>query len=94
MSTAVQYAKDLLPDARLEPTARRTRALINDETVADTTDAFVLFERDHLPAYYLPRAAMRDEFLVESDHHTFCPRQGTASYFHVHVGDRLVENPI
>ncbi len=94
MSTAVQHANDLLPDVRLEPTARRIRALINDETVADTIDAFVLFERDHLPAYYLPRAALRDELLVESDHHTFCPRKGTASYHHVQVGDRLVENAI
>ncbi|MCU1364488.1 MAG: hypothetical protein JWN39_127 [Ilumatobacteraceae bacterium] len=92
--TAIQFAKDLLPDVRIEPTARRIRAVINGQAIVDTIDAFVLFERDHLPAYYFPRTSLRAELLVDSDLHTFCPRKGTASYFHVEVGDRLVENAV
>jgi len=94
MPSGIQYAKDLLPDVRLEPTSRRIRATVGDETVADTTAAYVLFERDHLPVYYLPRTALCEQFLVESDHHTVCPRKGTASYFHLKVGDRLIENAV
>ena len=30
----------------------------------------VAIERDHLPIYYLPRTALCEQFLVESDHHT------------------------
>ena len=99
MPTGILFAKDLLPDIRLEPTARRIRAVVTDgagveQILADTTDAYVLFERDHLPTYYLPHTALCEGMLLESDHHTFCPRKGTASYFHVQVGDRLIENAI
>ncbi len=99
MPTGILLAKDLLPDIRLEPTARRIRAVVTDgagveQILADTTDAYVLFERDHLPTYYLPHSALCEGMLLESDHHTFCPRKGTASYFHVQVGDRLIENAI
>jgi uncharacterized protein (DUF427 family) len=94
MSTAIHRANDLLPDVRLEPTARRIRAVVGDETVIDTIDGYVLFERDHLPTYYVPRRALRDDLVVDSDHHSFCPRKGTASYYHLRIGDRLIENAV
>jgi uncharacterized protein (DUF427 family) len=94
MPTAVQHAKDLLPDVRLEPTQRRIRAVVDNHTVADSTAAFVLFERNHLPVYYFPRTDLVEEHLLPSDHHTDCPRKGTASYFHLRVGDRIIENAV
>ena len=34
---------------------------------------------------YFPRDAVREDVLRASDHHTFCPWKGTASYYHLEV---------
>ena len=38
---------------------------------------------------YFPREAVRDDVLRPSDHHSFCPWKGTASYFHLEVDGQL-----
>lgn len=38
---------------------------------------------------YFPRAAVRDDVLRPSDHHTLCPWKGTASYFHLEVDGQV-----
>jgi uncharacterized protein (DUF427 family) len=43
---------------------------------------------------YFPRSAVREDVLRPSDHHTFCPWKGTASYFHLEVDGRLNRDAI
>ena len=38
---------------------------------------------------YFPRDAVREDVLRPSDHHTFCPWKGTASYYSLEVGGQL-----
>lgn len=38
---------------------------------------------------YFPRAAVREDVLRPSDHHSFCPWKGTASYYHLEVEGQL-----
>jgi len=78
----------------LEPSPRRVRVKFNGETIADSTKAHLLFETRHLPVYYFPRADVRLDLMSATEHHTFCPYKGTASYWTIRVGDRTAENAV
>jgi uncharacterized protein (DUF427 family) len=77
-----------------EPSPRRVRVRFNDETIADSTAAHLLFETRHLPVYYFPRSDVRLDLMTATDHHTFCPYKGTASYWTIAVGDKVAENAV
>jgi uncharacterized protein (DUF427 family) len=84
------------PDYKItfEASPRRVRVKFNGETIADSTRAHLLFETRHLPVYYFPRADVRMDKLTPTDHHTFCPYKGTASYWTIRVGDKVSENAV
>jgi uncharacterized protein (DUF427 family) len=84
------------PDYKVtfEASPRRVRVKFNGEWVADSTAAHLLYETRHLPVYYFPRADVRMDKLVPTDHHTFCPYKGTASYWTIRVGDKSSENAV
>ncbi len=64
-----------------QPAPKRLRVKATDEVIADTTEGLILFESDHLPVYYFPCRSVRMELFERSDHHTFCPYKGKASYY-------------
>jgi uncharacterized protein (DUF427 family) len=70
------------------------RVKFNGETIADSSAAHLLFETRHLPVYYFPRADVRMDLLAPTDHHSFCPYKGTASYWTIRVGDKASENAV
>ncbi|HEV2335117.1 MAG TPA: DUF427 domain-containing protein [Stellaceae bacterium] len=78
----------------LEASPRRVRVKFNGEWIADSANAHLLFETRHLPVYYFPRADVRMDKLVPTDHHTFCPYKGKASYWTIRVGDKSSENAV
>ena len=78
----------------LEPSPRRVRVKFNGEIIADSTNAHLLFETRHLPVYYFPLSDVRMDRMTPTDHHTFCPYKGTASYWSIRVGDRVSENAV
>lgn len=82
------------PDYRIlfEPSPRRVRVRFNGETVVDSTNAHLLFETRHLPVYYFPRADIRMDLLAPTQHRTFCPYKGDASYWTVTAGGKTAEN--
>jgi uncharacterized protein (DUF427 family) len=77
-----------------ERSPRRVRTQFNGETIADSSAAHLLFETRHLPIYYFPRADVRMDLLSASEHHTYCPYKGTASYWSIAVGGRSSENAV
>ena len=77
-----------------EYSPRRVRVMFNGETVADSRRAKLLHETGHLPVYYFPREDVRMDLLEESDHTTYCPFKGDASYWSVKVGDKAAENAV
>jgi uncharacterized protein (DUF427 family) len=77
-----------------ENSPRRVRVVFNGETVADSKRAKLLHETGHLPVYYFPKEDVRIDLLEESDHTTYCPFKGDASYWSVRVGDRVSENAV
>ena len=84
------------PDYKItfEASPRRVRVAFNGETIADSTNAHLLFETRHLPVYYFPRADVRMDLLTPTDHHTFCPYKAQASYWTIKAGDRVAENAV
>ncbi|HWB51712.1 MAG TPA: DUF427 domain-containing protein [Stellaceae bacterium] len=84
------------PDYRIsfEPSPRRVRVKFAGETVADSVGAHLLFETRHLPIYYFPRADVRFDLLRATDHHSYCPYKGTASYWSIAAGGRVSENAV
>ncbi|MFI4947177.1 MAG: DUF427 domain-containing protein [Alphaproteobacteria bacterium] len=78
----------------LERSPRRVRVKFNGEWIADSVNAHLLFETRHLPVYYFPRADVRMDKLVPTDHHSFCPYKGKASYWTIRVGDKTSENAV
>jgi uncharacterized protein (DUF427 family) len=94
MSAAPGFTSN--PDYRIafERSPRRVRVRFNGETIADSTDAHLLFETRHLPVYYFPRADVRLDLMAPGADHTFCPYKGTASYWTIKVGDRAAENAV
>ncbi len=93
MSLALSHAfrtQTTAPNGRVavEPVAKRIRVRFGGEVIADTTNALLLLERDHLPVYYLPLADIDAGFLEAVDTTSVCPWKGTARYWDVVVGDR------
>jgi len=77
---------------RIEPTAKRVRALLEGVTVFDTIRPVLVWEGPHLPVYYVPAADVESALLVPSDHAERSPSRGNARLWSVRVGDRLAEN--
>src|ERR671915_1613737 len=75
-----------------EDSPRWVRVMFNGETVADSRRAKLLHETGHLPIYYFPEEDVRMDLLEASDHTTYCPFKGDASYWSVKVGDKIAEN--
>ncbi len=71
---------------------RRVRVTVGGEVVAESSRMKLLHETGELPVYYFPDEDVRSELLEPSDHHTWCPYKGRASYRSVRVGDRLAED--
>jgi uncharacterized protein (DUF427 family) len=76
----------------LEPTPKRIRVQLGDETIADSRAAVLLHESGHQPVYYFPPGDVRAEFLRPTDHHSHCPKKGDASYYTLRAGPAEVEN--
>jgi uncharacterized protein (DUF427 family) len=73
---------------------RRLRATFGGQIVFDTTRAMLLHETGLLPQVYVPLDDIRADLITPTDHHTFCPFKGTASYWTVTVGDQVAQNAI
>jgi uncharacterized protein (DUF427 family) len=76
-----------------EDSPRRVRTRFAGETVADSRRAKLLHETGLLPVYYFPLDDLRRDLLEPSDHTTYCPFKGEASYFTLSSG-RTAENAV
>jgi uncharacterized protein (DUF427 family) len=77
---------------QVDETPARVRVVLGGETVADTKNALLLKEQGHRPVYYVPLADVRSDLITPTDHSSFCPRKGTASYWTISAGGRVAEN--
>ena len=82
------------PDYRVElkPSEQRVEARFGAELIAGSDDALIVVETNHEPVTYFPLADVRLEYLEATDHHTFCPFKGEASYWTLTVKEQVADN--
>jgi uncharacterized protein (DUF427 family) len=57
------------------------------KVVAETSRALALKEASYPTVYYIPRSDAEMATLTPSDHETYCPYKGDASYFSLPTGE-------
>jgi uncharacterized protein (DUF427 family) len=57
----------------------------HDIQVAASTRALVLLEANYPPVYYVPREDIDEQYFARTDHTSYCPYKGDASYFSLQV---------
>ncbi|HWA62760.1 MAG TPA: DUF427 domain-containing protein [Caulobacteraceae bacterium] len=73
---------------------KRVRARYRGHVIADSAGALTLKEAAYKPVFYFPRDDVSMEFLHRTEHHTFCPYKGEASYYSLMMDGDLVENAV
>jgi uncharacterized protein (DUF427 family) len=69
----------------------RVVVTVGGKVIADTHDALTLREASYPAVQYVPRRDVNMAALTRSEHTTFCPYKGVASYFSIPAGgDRSV----
>jgi uncharacterized protein (DUF427 family)/class 3 adenylate cyclase len=81
-------------EIRFEPASKQINLVLAGTSVAHSSRAMILRETRSPPVYYLPRGDVRMDLLTPSEHKTFCPFKGTASYWHIDVGEVRAENAV
>ena len=76
----------------LETSPQRVRVSLGGEIVADSRATLTMRETKHEPVVYFPREDVRFEALERTDHKSFCPFKGEASYWTLRVGERSQDN--
>jgi uncharacterized protein (DUF427 family) len=79
------YFADFLP---------RVRAVVAGRTVLDTTRGKLLYETGIKPRLYAPLEDFDPEVLDRTEHTTYCPFKGDASYWSVTVNGSSRENAV
>jgi uncharacterized protein (DUF427 family) len=78
----------------VEPTDERVTVTVHGRTIADTKDALILQEASYPAVYYVPLADVDPDVLRPSDHETYCPFKGEASYYSVATDDGEVTDVV
>jgi uncharacterized protein (DUF427 family) len=77
---------------RVEQGAKRVRAYLGGEVVADSTQPRLVWEVPYYPAYYFPVKDVRTNLLVATATVTHSPRLGNARHFTVKAGGSNAED--
>ena len=72
------------------------QVIMGSHVIADTRSAILLKESHPKgslpPVLYFPLKDTHQDFLVPTEHHTFCPLKGEASYYSLQVDGQTLEN--
>lgn len=72
----------------IEPNPNRVRVRAGEATIAETTRALTLREADYAPVQYIPLEDVDTSLLSATDHATYCPFKGDASYYSIAAAER------
>ncbi|MDX0445020.1 DUF427 domain-containing protein [Sinorhizobium medicae] len=78
----------------VERNPARVVVKLGDRIVADTRHALTLREASYPPVQYIPRRDVDMSLLARTDHGTYCPYKGDASYFSVTPGGERSKNAV
>ncbi|WGL50744.1 DUF427 domain-containing protein [Nocardioides sp. BP30] len=78
----------------IEHDGARVTAAVGGRTIADSSATLTLQEADYPAVRYFPRADVDMAVLARTDHATYCPFKGDASYFSVRTDDGVLDNAV
>jgi uncharacterized protein (DUF427 family) len=78
----------------IEPNPARVVVSVAGRVLADTRNALTLREADYRPVQYIPRSDVDMTLLEASDHASYCPFKGDASYYSVPLGGERSVNAV
>jgi uncharacterized protein (DUF427 family) len=78
----------------IAPHPKRVVVRLGGAVIADTTRALTLREANYPAVRYIPRADVDMAALERTDHGTYCPYKGEASYFSIPAGGARSVNAI
>ncbi len=67
----------------ISPGSTRVQIFAGERLLADSTQALLVDEANHDEVFYLPRTDVVMDQLEATEHTTYCPFKGQASYFSV-----------
>jgi uncharacterized protein (DUF427 family) len=70
----------------IEASPSRVVVTVGGKVIADTSDALTLREASYPAVHYIPRRNVDMAALTRSEHTTYCPYKGDASYFSIPAG--------
>jgi uncharacterized protein (DUF427 family) len=73
---------------------KRVVVTLGGKTVADTKDALILKEASYPAVQYIPRKDADMALLTRTDHSTYCPYKGDASYYSIPSGGERSNNAV
>lgn len=76
------------------PSAKRVTVSIGETVIADTKHALSLKEAAYPAVLYIPRADVRMDLLIRSQHTTYCPYKGDCSYYSIPSAGERGENAV
>ncbi|MEH6631679.1 MAG: DUF427 domain-containing protein [Halopseudomonas aestusnigri] len=76
----------------IDPAQNRIRAIFNGEVIADSSHAMIMHETRFPWVYYFPPEDVNLDLLKRTDHLTYCPFKGNASYWTIKVGESEAVN--
>lgn len=76
------------------PNSKRVVVTLGGKVIADTRDALTLREASYPAVQYIPRKDVDMALLARTDHATYCPYKGEASYFSIPLGGERSVNAI
>ena len=76
------------PDHPISGEANPSRVVVtvSGKVIADTLDALILRETSYPAVQYIPRRDVDMAALTRSEHTTYCPYKGAASYYSIPAG--------
>jgi uncharacterized protein (DUF427 family) len=78
----------------IEPNAKRVVVTVGGKVVADSTRALVLREAAYPAVQYIPRADVDMTLLQRTEHSSYCPYKGDASYYSIPAGGDRAANAV
>ncbi len=78
----------------IEHNGNRIMVKIAGRVIADTRDALTLDEAHYPAVQYIPRKDVDMTLLSPTDHTTYCPYKGDASYFSIPLGGERSINAV
>lgn len=78
----------------IEPSTARIVVTLGGKTIADSADALILREASYPPVAYIPRKDVDMALLQRTDHASYCPYKGDASYYGIPSGGERSANAV